>query len=189
MTSSIEGITTAFIVCLLVVSSTLLYTRRLEYAPPHLEIDEVLIAIDAHSIATTGRDLRGELLPLYSQTAEHSCYQPFVIYLTALVLKIAPLSEWFIRLPTVCIAIVNIVLIYFVARHLFASDWLGVIAAGMLALSPAHFIHTRYGMDYIYPVPFILGWLLCLVLYNERRRPWLLVAGMTVLGIGFYSYI
>ena len=189
MTSSIEGITTAFIVCLLVVSSALLYTRRLEYAPPHLEIDEVLIAIDAHSIATTGRDLRGELLPLYSQTAEHSWYQPFVIYLTALVLKIAPLSEWVIRLPTVCIAIVNIVLIYFVARHLFASDWLGVIAAGMLALSPAHFIHTRYGMDYIYPVPFILGWLLCLVLYSERRRAWMLVAGMTVLGIGFYSYI
>src|SRR5256712_442413 len=189
MTSSIEGITTAFIVCLLVVSSALLYTRRLEYAPPHLEIDEVLIAIDAHSIATTGRDLRGELLPLYSQTAEHSWYQPFVIYLTALVLKIAPLSEWVIRLPTVCIAIVNIVLMYLVSRHLFGSDFFGVVAAGMLALSPAHFIHTRYGMDYIYPVPFILAWLLCLVLYNERRRPWMLLAGMTVLGVGFYSYI
>src|SRR5689334_2468822 len=71
----------------LVVIAALLYGRRLEYAPPHVEIDEVLIAIDAHAIATTGRDLRGELLPLYSQTAEHSWYQPLVIYLTALVLK------------------------------------------------------------------------------------------------------
>lgn len=189
VTSSIEAVTTVFIICLLVVSSALLYAHRLEFAPPHLEIDEVLIAVDAHAIATTGRDLRGELLPLYSQTAEHSWYQPFVIYLTALVLKIAPLSEWAIRLPTVCIAIVNIVLMYLVARHLYGGDLPGIVAAAMLALSPAHFIHTRYAMDYIYPVPFILAWLLCLVLYNERRRRWLLVAGMTALGIGFYSYI
>src|SRR5262249_53091101 len=140
-------------------------------------------------IATTGRDLRGEMLPLYSQTAEHSWYQPLVIYLTALVLKVAPLSERAIRLPTVAIAIVDIVLIYLVARRMFRSEWLGVGAAGMLALSPGHFIHTRYGMDYIYPVPFILGWLLCLVLYAERRQPWLLAVGATVLGIGFYCYI
>jgi 4-amino-4-deoxy-L-arabinose transferase-like glycosyltransferase len=81
------------------------------------------------------------------------------------------------------------VLIYFVARHLFGSALFGTIAAGMLALSPAHFIHSRYGMDYLYPVPFVLAWLLCLALYNERRRSWLLVAGSIVLGVGFYSYI
>ena len=50
-------------------------------------------------------DLRGEFLPLYSQTAEHSWYQPFVIYLTALVLKVVHLSEWAVRLPTVGIGI------------------------------------------------------------------------------------
>ena len=183
------GITTAVIVCSLAAIAALLYGRRLDYAPPHVEIDEVLIAIDAHAIATTGRDLRGELLPLYSQTAEHSWYQPLVIYLTAFFLKLAPLSERVIRLPTVCIALVNIVLMYLVARRLFRSEWLGVVAAGMLALSPGHFIHTRYGMDYVYPVPFILGWLLCLAIYDERRQPWLLVAGATVLGIGFYCYI
>src|SRR5882762_7562651 len=163
MTSSIGSVTTAVIICLLVVSSALLYAHRLEFAPPHLEIDEVLIAVDAHAIATTGRDLRGELLPLYSQTAEHSWYQPFVIYLTTLVLTVLPLSEWAIRLPTVGIGILNIVLIYFVGRQLFESELFGIGAAALLALTPAHFIHSRYGMDYIYPLPFILAWLLCLV--------------------------
>src|SRR5713226_6437051 len=146
----------AFIVFLLVVSTGLLYGHRLEYAPPHLEIDEVLIGLDAHSIASTGHDLRGELLPLYSQTAEHSWYQPFVIYLTALALKVVPLSEWAVRLPTVCVGIVDVALMYFVARYLFASDFFAVIAAGLLMATPAHFIHSRYGMDYIYPLPFIL---------------------------------
>ena len=178
-----------FIPLLIVVSAGLLYGRRLEYAPPHVEIDEVLIGVVAHSIASTGHDLRGEFLPLYSQTAEHSWYQPFVIYLTALVLKVVHLSEWAVRLPTVGIGILNIALMYFVARHFFASDFFAAIAAGMLALTPAHFIHSRYGMDYVYPLPFILAWLLCLELYHDRRRPWLLVAATSVLGIGFYSYI
>jgi 4-amino-4-deoxy-L-arabinose transferase-like glycosyltransferase len=177
------------IVLLIVVCAGLLYGHRLEYAPPHVEIDEVLIGLVAQSIASTGHDLRGEFLPLYSQTAEHSWYQPFVIYLTALALKVVHLSEWAVRLPTVGIGILNIALMYFVARHLFASDFFAAIAAGMLALTPAHFIHGRYGMDYIYPLPFILAWLLCLEVYNDRRRPWLLVAATGFLGIGFYSYI
>jgi 4-amino-4-deoxy-L-arabinose transferase-like glycosyltransferase len=177
------------IVALIVVLSGFLYGHRLEYAPPHVEIDEVLIALDAHALASTGRDLRGELLPLYSQTAEHSWYQPFVIYLTTLVLTVLPLSEWAIRLPTVGIGILNIALIYFVGRQLFESDWFGISAAVLLALTPAHFIHSRYGMDDIYPLPFILAWLLCLVSYSRRPRPWLLVAGTATLGIGFYSYI
>ncbi len=179
----------AVILLLVVASAALLYGPRLDYAPPHVEIDEVLIAIDAHSIATTGRDLRGELLPLYSQTAEHSWYQPFVIYVTALFLKVLPLSEWSIRLPTVCIGIVNIALMYLVARQLFRSDLVAAVAAALLATSPAHFIHSRYGMDYLYPVPFILAWLLCLTVYEERRQGWLLVAATILLGVGFYSYI
>ena len=44
-------------------------------------------------------------------------------------------------------------------------------------------------MDYLYPVPFVMGWLMCLLIYLERRRlKWLFVAGL-LLGFGFYSYI
>ena len=189
MITSGRPLKSASIVLLLVASSGLLYGHRLDYAPPHLEIDEVLIGLDAHSIASTGHDLRGEFLPLYSQTAAHSWYQPFVIYLTALVLKVVPLSEWTVRLPTVCIGIVNIALMYFVALQLFGSDLLAAIAAGLLALTPAHFIHSRFGMDYVYPLPFVLAWLGCLVLYDRQRRPRQLVIGASLLGVGFYSLI
>src|SRR3954469_4962719 len=133
----------------LVVSTLLLYGWRLDYAPPHLEVDEVLIALDAHSVATTGRDVRGEWFPLYFPVGATSWYQPAVIYLTAAILKIAPLSEWSIRLPTIGIAAADVVLIYFVARSLFASELFGVLAAILLALTPGHFIHARYGMDYL----------------------------------------
>jgi 4-amino-4-deoxy-L-arabinose transferase-like glycosyltransferase len=177
------------ILAVLLIAAALMYGHRLAFAPPYVEIDEVLIGLDAHQVATTGRDLRGEFLPLYSQTAEHSWYQPAVIYLTALALKVLPFSEWSVRVPTVCVGVLDVVLIYLVATHLFGGALFGAIAAGLLALSPAHFIHSRYGMDYLYPVPFVLAWLLCLVLYNTRGRTWLLIAGASVLGAGFYSYI
>ena len=152
-------------------------------------MDEVLIALDAHSMASTGHDVRGESFPLYFPVGATSWYQPAIIYLTALVLKFVPLSESAIRAPTVALAVLDIVLIYFVARQLLASELFGIIAAVLLALTPAHYIHARYGMDYLYPVPFILGWLLCLIRYRERRRPWLLILSASILGIGFYSYI
>ena len=189
------------IVLLLALFAGCLYGYRLADAPPHLEIDEILIALDGHATASTGRDIRGELLPLYFQTADHSWYQPAVIYLTALVLRVAPLTEWSIRLPTVGIAIASILLMYFVARRLFGGALFGLVASGMLALTPAHFIHSRYAMDYVYPVPFILAWLLCMVAWTEgidappdgaraaRRPDALLVAGGVCLGVGFYSYI
>jgi len=165
------------------------YGWRLDYAPPYVEIDEVLIGLDGHAIAKTGRDLRGEVLPLYSQTAEHSWYQPMVIYLAAATMTVLPLSEWSVRMPTVAIGVLDVVLMFFVARRYFRDAAFGAIAAALLALSPAHFIHSRYGMDYLYPVPFVLGWLLCLACYVDDRRRWQLAAATAVLGVGFYSYI
>ena len=44
-------------------------------------------------------------------------------------------------------------------------------------------------MDYIYPVPFILGWLLALTVYLEGRRPAALAIAGLCLGVGFYTYI
>ena len=44
-------------------------------------------------------------------------------------------------------------------------------------------------MDYIYPVPFVLAWLWCLLRYDEDEQPWLAWAAGAILGAGFYSYI
>ena len=61
--------------------------------------------------------------------------------------------------------------------------------AALLALTPAHVVHSRLAMDFIYPVPFVMAWLLCLLIYLERRRlRWLFLATV-FLGLGFFSYI
>lgn len=170
------------------VASFSLYSYRLAFAPPDVQIDEVLISINANQIAETGRDFHGNLLPLYTQTAPTSWYQPWVIYLTAAAVKVLPFSEWSIRLPAVLMGVLGAVLMFLVVARIGGTA-IGVAAAFMLALTPALFIHSRYGMDYHYPIPFILGWLYCLLRFDNGRNGAWLAGATAILGAGFYCYI
>jgi 4-amino-4-deoxy-L-arabinose transferase-like glycosyltransferase len=184
-----RSIRQTILVILIAVASASLYSHRLDFAPPDIQIDEVLISINAHEIATTGRDLRGAWLPLYTQTASTSWYQPVVIYLTAAAMKIMPFSEWSVRAPAVFMGVLAIVLMFLVASRATQSMAAGVAGAIMLALTPALFIHSRYGMDYHYPIPFILGWLYCMLRFDDTKKAAWLIAATATLGVGFYCYI
>jgi len=178
----------------LLVAAVVLYVRRLPDAPVYMTPDEAIIAVDAHSIATTGRDVHGSSFPLYFRVQmrgeqRQGWFMPVIMYSTAAVLKVMPLSELSARLPSFFVGLADIVLIFFIARRMFGSDLLAVAAAAMLALTPAHFILSRYALDYLYPVPFVLGWLLCVLAYLEHGRTRTLFAATFILGVGFYSYI
>ena len=170
------------------------YSWRLHDSPVYLTADEIVIGLQGHSLASTGHDLRGRSLPLYFQIDEFRMkgtiwYQPLIMYSTAIVLKFAHLTEWAIRLPAVIVGVIDVILIFFAARAIYGRVAIGAAAALMLFLSPAHFIFSRFAMDYIFPVPFLLGWLVALAHYHRTREPRLLFAATLCLGLGFYSYI
>lgn len=169
-----------------------LYAANLGRAPIYLHEAEVLFALHAHSIATTLRDTNGRLLPLYFQMppiGENVWFHPAIVYTMVPFMKLLPMTEAAIRLPSVFVGAIDLVLTYLIATRLFKSERWALLAAALLALTPAHFIHSRMAMDYLYPVPFVLGWLLFLMIYIERRRPWMLFTAASFLGIGVFSYI
>jgi 4-amino-4-deoxy-L-arabinose transferase-like glycosyltransferase len=177
---------------LLLVAACALYAIDVGRAPIYLHDAEVLFALHAHSIITTAHDTNGRLLPLYFQMpsiGENVWFHPVIVYWMAPLFAILPLTEWAVRLPSVLVGMVDLTLIYLIARRLFQSAGWGLTAAVLLALTPSHFIHSRLAMDYLYPVPFILAWMLCLMMFLERREPWLLFLASSFLGVGFYSYI
>jgi 4-amino-4-deoxy-L-arabinose transferase-like glycosyltransferase len=179
---------------LLAIAVFALYARRVGEAPVYLSPDEAIIAVDAHTLAATGHDVAGQRLPLYFKIqipgeTRWGWFTPAIFYFTALVLKVLPLSERAVRLPTVCIGVADVILLYWIGRKIFTAESYALLAAALLALAPAHFMLSRYALDYVYPLPFILAWLLCLLLFLENRRPSRLFAATMCLGIGFYSYI
>ena len=184
----------ALLAGVLLAAVAVLYARHLESAPVYMSPDEVIISVDAHSIATTGHDVHGARMPLYFKIQmrgeeRSGWFMPVIFYAIALVLKVLPLSETSARLPSAAVGITDVILMFFIVRRMLKSRWLAVVAAGMLALTPAHFILSRYALDYLYPVPFVLGWLLCMLAYLDNGRLRTLFAATLLLGIGFYSYI
>lgn len=176
----------------LLAGTAVLYSFDLGRAPIYLHEAEILFVNHAYAIATTGHDMNGRFLPLYFQMppiGPNVWFHPAVVYLTALFLTILPLTEFTARLPSVAVALVDVALMYFVARRLFRSHRLGLIAAALLALTPSHFMHGRVAMDYLYPVPFVLAWLVCLIVFLERPQPRTLFAAASFLGVGVYTYI
>src|SRR2546426_4013998 len=178
-------------------ATCVMYFYNFGDAPIYLGGDEARIATHAYSIATTGTDLNGRRMPLFvnmtdspdSKEGSTRWYQPVLFYLEALVLKFLPLSESSIRIPTAVIGILDVFLMYLLARRLFPDTLYPALAAVTLAVSPAHFIFSRQALDYICPLPFVLGWLLCLAAFLETGSARLSLLAGLLLGVGFYSYI
>ena len=180
----------AVTVCVLAIAAAALYATRLQQAPVYLASDEIKFALQARSVAATGRSLDGQFLPLYfSEPGFTAGRDPISIYVTALSLAVLPFSESAIRLPTAVVAVIDVVLMFLVARRIFRRPWLATLAAVLLALTPGHLIYGRMAVDVLYPLPFLLGWMLCLLAYLDRGRLPALFAATLLLGLGVYAYI
>src|SRR5438034_10917863 len=123
----------------------------------------MFFGLTAHSLASTGRDTQGRFMPLYFQSqmryGSEMWFQPILMYAAALSVKVSGLSEGTIRLPMALAGVVDVVLVYFIGRLLLRRELPAIAAAVLLALTPAHFIHSRVAMDFQPPLPFRLRWL------------------------------
>jgi 4-amino-4-deoxy-L-arabinose transferase-like glycosyltransferase len=176
------------------------YGHRLRDSPPYLGLDEAHFANHAHSLATSARDLNGNLLPLFISLEDPlggtpslpwgtTWYHPYGFYLIAAALTVLPLAEWSVRLPIVLIGVLNMLLVYAIGRRWHGSSAVAAGAAALLALTPAHFILSRLALDYLLPLPFVLGWLLAATsLWRTHSRNAAIVTGV-VLGAGCFSYV
>src|SRR5262252_7492851 len=144
------------VLALVIALNVVLYSLWLSWSPVYLHDAEVLFALHARSIAATLRDTNGTFLPLYfhmPSIGENVWFHPMIVYFSALFLKVLPFADWSVRFPSVIIGTIDVLLIYLVGVRLFRSRAYAWLAAALLAMTPAHFIHSRIEMDYLYPVP------------------------------------
>lgn len=167
-----------------------LYAIGLAVSPPHLTHDEIKFALQAKSIADTGRDINGRFLPLYFQEPGFSVGRdPICIYVMAAVLRVLPLSEMSIRLSTAIVGAIGVGLVFLLACRLFHSRFTPWVVAAVFALAPTYYIHSRLALSVVYPVAFTLLWLILLQAYVASRTRRTALAVGAVLGLGVYSYL
>jgi 4-amino-4-deoxy-L-arabinose transferase-like glycosyltransferase len=189
------------LLCAGLALSAHLYTQQLDRVPAYLTLDEAHFAVHAASMARTGRNLNGQVLPpLISLTDPEgeafnlpwgsTYYLPFGMYLIAGALQVLPLSEAAVRAPSALLGgVVNVGLLFFVALALFRNRWAAAGSALVLALAPANVIVSRQALDSVCQPPFILGGLWCLATYLRKPDPRLALAAGVILGCGMYAYV
>lgn len=177
-----------------------IYCFDLSNTPVYFGGDEAHFAVGAHAIATTGRNLNGDRLPVFFNLTDplggarqpwgDTWYQPMLFYTTAIVVWLLPFTEWAMRLPVALIGGVLTPWLMFIAgRRLIGDATAALVAAMIVALAPMQVVLSRQALDYVYPLPFIAAWLCCLHAFVRSRNPKYLTAIGALLGVGCYSYI
>lgn len=192
---SVKTLLTALLVGVLAAA---LYCTRLADSPIYMMHDELKFVLQAQSIAAAGRSMTGEFLPVYFTEPEFPAGRdPVAIYATALALRVLPLSESSARLPTAFAGALDVVLVFLLTRRLFGRTSMALVAAALMAFTPAHFVRSRLALSPHYTIPFVLAWLFCLEAVLRRRNsrgliqgvPWPAVGAGALLGLGMYAYL
>lgn len=131
---------------LILVLASILRLWGLVNAPAGFNADEAAIGYNAYSILKTGKDEYGNFWPLVFKS--FGDYKPgLYVYLVMPLVAILGLSELAVRLPNAILGIATVWLIYLLAKKLFRSEAVGLVAAMLLAISPWHIHFSRGGWE------------------------------------------
>lgn len=153
--------------------------------PPALNWDEVSIGYNAYSILKTGRDEWGQFLPLHFKSyGEYKL--PAQIYASIPAIALLGLNDFSVRITPVIYGTITILLLFFLTRSIFNNQYIALISAFLLAISPWHIQLTRASFESSFSVFWvILGiWLL---IKGFSKPVWLLVSAIPF-AVSVYTY-
>lgn len=143
---------------------------KLDQIPPSLSWDEASFSYNAYTIANWGKDEWGRALPLsFESFGEYK--NPVDIYISAPFIKIFGLNEYATRAPAALFGVLNVILIYFLAKTLFKNKTLALLASFFLAISPYSLQFSRHHHELNIAIFFFL---LGLILFYRaiRKKAW-----------------
>lgn len=128
----------------IIILATFLRIYKLDQVPVSLNWDEASYGYNAYTIANWGKDEWGKSFPLVF-TSFHDDKHPIIVYITAIFVKVFDLSDFSARFPTALFGVLNVWLIYLLAKQLFKQNSVALFAALFIAVSPYN-IHLSRGL-------------------------------------------
>jgi len=188
---------------LILCFSFILRIYKVAQVPPGLYWDEAAMALDAKSIALTGKDHHGHhwRQPIYPSWGDYKL--PVYILTAAPFFKlIANNPALAIRLPSVIAGTLTVLVIYFLTKGLFSTfvrrnpiqdrfalddpGSMGLLAALLLAISPWHLQFSRAAFEANLALFFNFSALLFLIKSRDKKKFLPLAVIFSTLGI--YTY-
>ncbi len=154
--------------------------------PPSLSWDEAAVGYNAYSIIKTGHDEWGEFMPLVFKSFRDDKH-PVHIYTTSLFIAVFGANELGVRLPSAVFGILNVILLFWLAKLIFKSNLAGLFASFSLAISPWGIHFSRFNHELNFALFFfMLGF--CLFLQGLQRKNIYLTLAFLAWGISLIAY-
>ena len=148
--------------------------------------DEIMTAINANSIAETGKDIYGTSFPVYLEAWRVFGQSVFLMYCIAICIKIFGISIIAVRLPMLLISIISLFVFYDLCKRIFKSEKVALISLFVLAISPWHILQSIWSIDCnMFPHMLLIS---IYVLYRGLDTKKLLYLSMILFGITMYTY-
>jgi len=173
-----------------VLGAAVLRMVRLHSLPPGLFRDEAEKVYNAWCLLKTGRDVNGQLLPLFIEVfgvTTSAIYQYAAVPFVALF----GLNEWSARLPAAMVGTATVLVTALAARRMFGAQ-VALWSAVFLALSPWHVVFSRWAQQGIF-LPLLLGlavwaWAVAVDAHSARRRTAAVCVSAMCLALAMYAY-
>lgn len=171
---------------LVILIASVLRFYKLDQVPSAISWDEAANGYNAYTIANWGKDEWGKTFPAYFKSFEDD-KNPVHIYLTAIPVRFLGLSEFSTRLVPALFGILNVLLIFLLAKRLFLSNLTGLIAALILSISPYALQFSRFNHESTFALFFFLLGLL-LFFKGIKENPKFLIFSFFSFGVDLITY-
>ena len=172
---------------IIIVLAAVLRLYNLDKVPPGVNRDEASIGYTAYSLMHTAKDEYGKFLPI-SFESFGDWKLPLYIYTTIPFVKIFGLSELAVRLPSAIAGVMSVVAIYYLAKLLFTSETLALLASLVLAIMPWHIHISRVESEAITAVLFTILGSICYLLAIKKKSLMPLILSAIIFSLTYYTY-
>lgn len=175
------------VLVLILLVAVVMRFYNLGLTPPSLDWDEAAIGYNAYLLLETGRDEFGNILPVVMRSF-NDYKPPLYFYLTILPVYLFGLTEYAVRFTAALGGVLTVLMTYLLVNRLVISKGskYGLMAAGLLAISPWHIYLSRVGFESNIGLLFtVLSVLLFLI---AIKKMWMLTFTAISFAIGTYAY-
>jgi hypothetical protein len=176
----------AVVIALALVTGVALRVTQLGTIPPGLHPDEAVEGYDAYSILKTGRDHRGNFLPLAMQSFNDYRMPLFQYSIVPLVATFG-LKPSVVRLGAALWGIVDLLAVTAIALLMLGLPG-AAVASLLYALSPWHLPLSRVGFEMMSASSTISLAMLGFLLWLKYREDRWLIASAIFFGLTLYTY-
>jgi 4-amino-4-deoxy-L-arabinose transferase-like glycosyltransferase len=181
------------LLAILLLAATLRLVK-LDQSPPGMQVDEAGNTWNAYCLLKTGLDANGVRWPILYTKGFGFNVTTLFIYTLIPFQAIGGMNVYTTRLPGALGGVLTVWLLYYIGKRLFGR-WVGLVAAGLLAINPWHLLESRWGHESTLvpllvtaPVAALLWAGLPLGDEETMPRPWRAALAGALAGIACYGY-